>query len=445
MNQRSAVIKGAARLCLLWLCFGPSIFSATTDKPASPTPTPTNGQGAGAPTVILPLKVCVADDAGVRVVVQPLLFNSTLNAVDVIKKKTEDGCYASPPIKLKAGQVYFVAAISDGRIAFSPLTVSPEDKEKPINLTLAKRVDQSSAGIEICANDDGGNPLPIAAITLSDRKAQLTKQEPIDPKCYRVLANASNEYKLSLTTQSVKPSAAISNTTLGILAALLLLPALATLGLTIFLTIRHRTLAPLTAQQATVREIAQAIESLSEDTPAIKKNVEELILRTPPAQTQQSGTDQPGVTGASDTQVPTTDPPVSNPAEQTTTPPEMTEPPPNTPQQKRNVDDAKLKYREFSDGQEVEHFYLMPSGSSTASGMVEDVMVELREQTNGTYVGFRSTVSEGEAMIFPMPKVHFNSETFKALFPKLKQQEYESGTIEPRRAVNTQPKVWKVQ
>jgi cytoskeletal protein RodZ len=445
MKPRSAVIRGTARLCLLWLCFGPLIFSAATGKTAAPAPTPTNGQGAGATILTLPLKVCVNDEAGARVAVQPLLLNSSSNAADVINKKTADGCYASSPVKLKAGQVYFVAAISEGRTAFSPLTVSSGDKEKSVNLTLAKQGGQSSAGIEICANDDGGNPLPIAGITLSDGKAQLTKQEPADSNCYRVLADASNEYNLSLTTQSVKPSAAISNTTLGILAALLLLPALATLGLTVFLTIRHRTLAPLTAQQATVREIVQAVKSLSEDTPAIRKNVEVLVLRTPPAQTQQNTNEQPGETGASDTHVFATDPPPPDLAEQTTTSPERTEPPPNTPQENRNVEDAKLKYKEFSAGQKVEHFYLMPSGSSTASGMVEGARVELLEQNKGTYVGFRSTVNEGEAMIFPMPKVHFNSETFKALFPNLKQTEYESGMIEPRRAVNTQPKVWKVQ
>lgn len=445
MNQCPVAIRGAARLRLLWLCFGLLIISANANPPASLASAQTNDQKDGARTTSLPLKVCVSDDTGERVTVQPLLLNSTSNAADVIKQKTAEGCYASPPIKLKPGQVYFAAAMSEGRIAFSPFTVSLEDKEKSVNLTLSRKGSLSSSGIEICANDDGGNPLPITGITLLGGKAQLTKQQSVNPNCYRVSAVASNEYNLSLTTQSLKPSAALSNTALGILGALLLLANAAALGL-IALFIIPRTLAPLTAQQATVQKMAQAVIDLSADTPVIKQKVEELIRRTPPAAVEQSIDDQSDKTDMSAQHYTATAPHAPNSAEHKTASTAATATPTtDTSQQHRNFDDAKLKYREFSKGQAIEHFYLMPSGSSTASGMVEDACVELREQSNGTYVGFRSTINECEAMIFPMPNAYFSSETFKALFPKLTQQEYESGSIEPRLAVNSHPKVWKVQ
>lgn len=115
------------------------------------------------------------------------------------------------------------------------------------------------------------------------------------------------------------------------------------------------------------------------------------------------------------------------------------------PLQHRQMEDAKIKYSRFSCGEAVEHFYLMPSGSSSASNMVEGAKVELREQSNGTYVAFRSNVTNHEAWVFPMPNMFFSSETFKAVFPALTVEDYESGNIEPQRVVSVQPKLWKVQ
>jgi hypothetical protein len=107
--------------------------------------------------------------------------------------------------------------------------------------------------------------------------------------------------------------------------------------------------------------------------------------------------------------------------------------------------DVKMKYRHFAQGHNVEHFYLMPSGSSSASNMVEDAKVELLEQSKGAYVAFRSGSNHAEAWVFPMPEIHFTPETFKAVFPKLTAQDYETGNIEPLRAVSPKPKLWKVE
>jgi len=445
MNQCPTAIRSATRRLLLRVCFGLFIFSAADGRPVSLVSAQPAGQGATLKRITIPLKVCVSDDEGRRVPVQPLLFNSPSNAVDVVKQRTNDGCYTSPPIKLNVGQVYFVAAMSEGRTAFSPFTVVPDDKEKTVSLKLAKQGGGSSADIEICAKDAHGNPLPITEIAPSSGAAQLTKKEVADPKCYRVSSAASGEYKLSLIAQSASSSpAAFSNNALGILGALLLFAAVAALVLTTFLFIRLRSLAPpLTAQQATVERIARMVDTLSAHIPVIRQRVEARLSATPPAGIQQTVPDQRDGTGASDTRDSVTDPLTLNLSKHTTT--SLAPPSADASRQNRNFDDAKLKYRELSDGQTVEHFYLMPSGASMASAMVEDARIELLEQSNGTYVGFRSTVNEGEAMVFPMPNALFSPEAFKALFPALTAQDYESGNIAPRLAVNTQPGVWKVQ
>jgi hypothetical protein len=77
--------------------------------------------------------------------------------------------------------------------------------------------------------------------------------------------------------------------------------------------------------------------------------------------------------------------------------------------------------------------------------MVEDEKIKLREQDHGTYIAFSSSSNAAEAWVFPLPGYHFTSETFSAVFPDLKAQEYESGNFEPKRAISTEPKLWKIE
>lgn len=442
MNHSPTATRVVARLRLFKLCLGLVILAAVTSHSLSLASTPAKDRGDGAKTVTLPLKVCVLNDARKHVAVQPLLLNSTINASDVIQQETSDGCYKSNPLKLKVGQIYFAAAMFEGSVALSQFTVSPGDKEKSVDLTLVKSGSQGNADIEICASDASGHPLPITNVAALDNLTQLKEQTPNDSNCYRVSAAASNKYQLSLTTQSAR--GILPNTALGLFGAEIIL-TLGALALIVFFVMKfRRLLPPLTAQEATVTKINQAVQGLSVDMRVIKQKVDELIPLVPP-RTQESASDQLDAVGVNETHLPASNTDASRPAESEQPSPATAVRPSSNSQPQLNFDDAKSKYQDLSLGRTVEHFYLMPSGASAASSMVEDAGVELHEQSNGTYVGFRSSVNEHEAMIFPMPNVHFNSETFKALFPELTKPEYESGKIKPRLAVNTQPKVWMVQ
>ena len=103
---------------------------------------------------------------------------------------------------------------------------------------------------------------------------------------------------------------------------------------------------------------------------------------------------------------------------------------------------AQEQYQRFARGESVPHFYLMPSGASAANNMVEDLIVDLHERSNGTYVGFRSSAAEDEAWIFPMPGIHFTAEAFKTVFPDLTAESYENGSFAPRLVVRKAQGRW---
>jgi hypothetical protein len=449
MNLSPAANRSAARRRLRGLCFGLFIFAAVAGQPARFASAQTGAQAAAAQTITLTLKVCVLDDAGKHVAAQPLLFNSPANRSGVISTKTEDECYASPPINLKTGQPYFIVASDGDMKGLSQFTPAPADKDKlkAINVQLTRQDAAGSADIEVCAKDERGDSLPITGVSPAGDQGQLTKKTPADPSCYRVASAASGEYRLSLVAQGTQSQAPalISSNEFRIVGSLLLFISVLALASGAFLLFRFHTLAPLAARQATVEEIARVVQGLSlrfpsTQGPSINQNTD--APRSPISAGIDDAAPDGGGPGAHVTPEP--EPPVpyltkpAAPAARATT---QT----STRRQNSDFDDAKARYRELSGGQQVEHFCLMPSGSSTASGTLEDARIELFEESTGTYVGFNSAAGKGEAFVFPMPNVYFSPDTFKALFPGLSAQDYESGNIEPKVAVNTGLKVWKIQ
>jgi hypothetical protein len=442
MNQRPAPNRSAARLLLLGLCFGLFVPAALGERRALVASAQPPAASQAAQTVRLSLTVCVFDEAGRRVNVQPSLFNSPSNRPDSINQPAGEGCYKNPLITLKPGQVYFLTAVSEGRTAVEELTVAPDEKNKTVELRLAKKGAEQDAQVEICAKDEGGVALPVIEVKPAWKGGVLKRVDAADPNCYRVASARYAEYKLALTTKGAQVPPPVSPTELRIVGSLLALITLVGFVLAAYLLLRLHWLAPLSARRETVEKLDKAVGVLSELTPAIETKVDALhsLVAGLPEKMRQAKV-RPDGTGSADAPAVA---PATPPRHQTMHAEPTQQPPAETPRQKLISEDARRKYKELSSGQTVEHFYLMPSGSSTASGMVEDTKIELVEQSKGSYVGFRSAVKEGEALVFPMPHVHFTQETFKALFPDLTAQDYVSGNIEPRLAVNTQGKVWRV-
>jgi hypothetical protein len=442
MNQRPAPNRSAARRLLLGLCLGLFVLAAAGERAALVASAQSPGPSPAAQKVTLPVTVCVYDDAadGRRVAAPPTLFNSP----SAIKQPTHDGCYTNPAVTLNQGQVYFVAVVSDGRIAYKDFKVEPNEKDKTVGLRLAKNGGEQVAQIELCAKDEGGAALPVMEVKPALEGGVLKRVETVDPNCYRVASAISAEYKLSLTAKGAQGPPPVSPTELRLVGSLLALITLVGLSLAAYLLLRLHWLTPLSARQETIEKLDKAVGVLSELTPAIGMKVDTLHnlvaalpeKMRPPAEVRPDGTGSAGAPAVT----PATSPRHRTIHEETT----PQQPSAETPRQRIISEDARRKYKDLSGGLTVEHFYLMSSGSSTASGMVEDTKIELVEQSKGTYVGFHSAVKEGEAMVFPTPHVHFTQETFKALFPDLTEQDYVSGNIEPRVAVNTQGRVWRV-
>jgi hypothetical protein len=437
MNQRPVPNRSAARRLLLGLF----VLAALYGRTALVVPAQSTAASQAAQAVKLSLTVCVFDEAGRRVNVQPSIFNSPSNRPDSINQPAGEGCYKNPSMTLKPGQVYFLRAVSDGRTAVEELTVGADEKSKTVELRLAKKGAEQVAQVEICANDEGGVALPIIEVKPAWEGGVLKRVDAPDPNCYRVASARSAEYKLALTTKGAQGPPPVSPTELRIVGSLLALITLIGFVFAAYLLLRLHWLAPLSARQETIEKLDSAVGVLSVLTPTIETRVDTIHnlvaalpeKMQPTVKVRTDATDAPAATPATSSRQRTT-------REETT----QQQPTTETPRQTLICEDARRKYKELSDGLTVEHFYLMPSGASTASGMVEDTKIELVEQSKGTYVGFRSAAKESKAMVFPMPHVHFTPETFKTLFPDLTAQDYVSGNINPRMAVNTQGKVWRV-
>lgn len=449
MNLSPAAKRSAARRRLLGLCLVLCAFAAAADWPGRIAAAETDTRPAApARNVTLPLKVCGAP--GAHLPAQPLLFNAPGNR-DVINKKSEDGCYSSDSITLRTGQPYLIVVASEDTNGLSRFTVTPEDdkKLKPITVQLWKQGGAGSAEIEVCAKDGRGDSLPITSVEPAGGQVQLTRKAPAAPGCYRVSSAASGEYRLSLVAQGPQSNTItpLSSGEFRLAGLLLLLVTLSSLALGAYLLKRVYDLAPSVARQATVEEIARTVKGLSSNVPfrqATPASQKVTAPRQPDPQDAADAApdkDSHGARGAN----------VTPESEQTV--PYMSKPA-AVPRAKAHAsarprtsdfDDAKARYKALSGGQPVEHFYLMPSGASSASGTVENPRIELFEESTGTYVGFRSGTNKSEAFVFPMPNGYFSPDTFKALFPALSMQDYESANVDPRLAVNAGDKVWKIQ
>jgi hypothetical protein len=340
--------------------------------------------------------------------------------------------------------MYFVAAAKEDQtaFAFAPLIVRPEDngKEKTISLKLERHTGPDKPTFEICLSDESGAPLSIKKIKQSsDSNIPMEENKPREG-CSRLSVASANEYKLALTVGGVKTNTGPQNSNRLVNAALLIL-AVAACALTAFVLFRLNKLSLNTATQETVGGLSIRVAELELGTTQILNRIPEVCSFKLPETTSGEGqslltgndTGSGGRQGDAREQFPVS-PPASEP----------TAPSTKVDRRDRGRGDAKQRYRSFSQGQSVEHFFVMPSGASSASGMVEDAGVELREQNSGTYVAFHSIDNQDGAWAFPMPGTHFTSDSFRSLFPDLTAEQYEIGNIEPRALVLLEPKLWKL-
>jgi hypothetical protein len=386
------------------------------------------------------IKVCAVDEEGKAVDIQPTLFNSPA------KLNLKDGnCYKAVGVQLDSKQMYFVAAANQDRtsFAFAPLIVQPEDdgQEKVILLKLERNTGPVTPTIEICLSDENGAPLSIKEIKHpSDSKIVKDENKPLED-CSRLSVALANEYKFALTVGGVKTNPDQQNSNRLVNAALLFL-AVASCVLTAFVLIRLNQLPLNIATQETVGSLSNTVAEVKQETEQILDSIPQVCSFKQPETPSAEGQSVPtgNETGAGARQDAHEQSPVSQPAPE----PPATAPSTIVDRQDRSRGDAKQRYRSFSQGQSVEHFFVMPSGASSASGMVEDVGVELREQNSGAYVAFHSIENQDGAWAFPMPGTHFTSESFRSLFPDLTAEQYEIGDIEPRALVLLEPKLWKL-
>jgi hypothetical protein len=406
-------------LCLLaFVLSGSAVHSVSARQPVSVT-----------------LKVCVADESGNPVDVKLTLYNAS-GRID----QKKDGCYKSQKLSLDPDKFYFVAALSDKRGVVAPLPVSlaDEGKEIALPLKLGGPTPAINPAIEVCLKSENNAPVVIKGVLPVDGASFAPENAAAG--CFRVRTVAAPEYKLTLATgAAAPPSGRLRN------VALLLL-ALGYSALTAMLLFKLRKVPTNTATQESVVGLDTKLNELLGKADQVVSTVAKLGSAAPP----------PSSGGAADARKSKTEDLEPHPKELTNKPPQDLPAPPDShapavaafaeavSEEDRSRSVAKQQYRSFSNGEGVEHFYLMPSGASNAANMIEDSWVELREQNNGTYVAFRSRSKENEGWVFPMPNTHFTSETFKALFPELTSDQYDSGNIDPKPVVLLVPKLWKL-
>lgn len=385
------------------------------------------------PTINATIKVCVVDGQGKAVDVKPTLFNSRAKL-----EEKEDQCYKAVGVNLDSKLVYFVAAASEDHstFGFAPLIVRAEDegKEIRISLKLESHKGPDKTTIEICLNSESGTPLLIKnSKQVSD--SDILKAE--NNHCSRLSVASGKDHKLPLTVGDVKDN------TGWLLNTALLFLAVASCALSGLVFLRLRQLPSNTATEETVGSLSTRFENLATETKEIGNRIPQIcsFTRQQTPSDEKQGRPSEKEMGAEGTKVDAHKqrplvPPIAE-ASQTASATTV-----NRQDRGRSV--AKQQYRSFSQGQSVDHFFVMPTGSSSANNMVEDAGVELREQSSGTYVAFHLIENQNRAWAFPMPETHFTSESFRSLFPDLTAEQYEAGDIEPRALVLLESKLWKL-
>lgn len=392
------------------------------------------------------VKVCLKDDAGQIVTDQPkiILSNAPSDAKVNSQSPDNNGCYSSGQIKLDTNKTYIVAALKGDKTDAAVLKLSPGQLQTVVNLTLSNPgAPPPQTGIKLCAQDENQKPVPIKDIALLDSNEIIYKSPGDNGVCPEFQLAAARAYHFKVSMTSAPGSSGLSNFSLLPLLAILLF----TLGL--FLTVwrmsKSRAVHPEVTSNEAVYEI---VESMSDDVAYIKDRVDELTQRdvspegseNAPAQSRSESTEAVDINAADVIE----EEPVNSQGEtgesQSTTSSLVLNP------SLRQMAEARQKYCDFIAGSQVEHFSLMPLGDSSASRMDADAQVKLREQDYGTYIAFCSSDGADEAWVFPRPRLHFTPQNFSAVFPFLTEQDYQSGLIEPRRAVKSmEPKLWKIE
>jgi hypothetical protein len=381
------------------------------------------------------IKVCVADENGPAADVKLTLVNAPGKI-----NRPDGSCYKSNEQQLIPGQVYFILAVAaEQRFAFAPLVVRPSDnrKEIPISLQLQKPNASSTTAIEICLKDNSDLPIPIKDISLSGGNQKSINSSEQD--CSRLIVQQASEYKFTVHGDPVVSTVGSVGFGAGhYLLLLLAIVALGGLGIVFFRVNQLRD----TAKQKGIDQISMDLRNLFQNTSNLEQSITAWRKEGSSTSAKKSERDD-GKFFFDDLDMDELyaqeNPPVLPPADETfATAPE-------TPLTRSGRAYAKQQYSSFSRGEFVDHFSLMPSGSSSAADMVQGAKIALREQKQGTYVAFRSIDNENEAWVFPKPHYDFTPETFGALFPDLTAQQYESGDIDPKTAITTEPKLWKLQ
>jgi hypothetical protein len=398
-----------------------------------------------------PIKVCVKDENGGNVADK--LFITIFNTAAKIdnNKPEKDKCFTSTAGRFDPTKTYFVVAAREDKLGVSAFTLNGEDKNQPpVNVTLKKQSEKADVkSITICAEDKNKNPVQIESISSSVQDADFKPDVDKDKGCAHWQLGAAVEYSLQLVTASASQTPAFFDGIKGIPGLLLLLVMVSLLlSLGIFLTIwRMKNLQEVVMGGRLIGEIHENVRLMSGSVHHIKNKVDEWKTDDSLShETENKGDgDEPEKLATADIDAATAASPASvNSADRVVQEqpvlPEAAEISP-----KRHVAGAKQKYSEFCDGKQVDHFSLMPLGDSSASQLVAEAKVKLREQNFGTYIAFRASEESGEAWVFPQPGLHFTPERFGAVFPNLTEQEYQNGSVEPKRAVNTQPKLWSIE
>jgi len=386
-------------------------------------------------TVKVTLRICVTEQ-GTPIDLRPTLSNSPS------KVKQRDGdCYTTGPINLDPGLMYFVAATKTdlSGFAYKPVIVTPADAGKtiPIDLRVHARDETPNNVFEICLSSNNEQ------VSLADVKAR--DGNPIvvsgtNSRCRQITAASSSDVKLDLVATVTPAGAGSGGRWVGWGVALLLFLSAGGLVLTVSVLSGLRDLTSTTATNKHIEEITGQLAGLEK----ILRD-----LKIPPSPPHVAGEQTPGLPQQGDVSAV----PLANESRDASSLTQPEEKPPHAavssqlePQGSYARQDAivlaREQYQRFARGESVPHFYLMPSGASAASNMVEDLVVELHERSNGTYVGFRTGAAEDEAWIFPMPGIHFTTEAFKPVFPDLTAERYENGSFDPRSVIRKAEGRW---
>ncbi len=388
------------------------------------------------------IRVCVTDEN--EKVTDKLfltLFNTSAR-ID-ITKPDNGNCFLSTSAQFDLAKSYFVAAVKDDKSAFSDFKLKKEDDRQShtINLVLTRPIKNTEVGpiIRICAEDKNKNVVALEGISLSGND-NLRPDFEKNTGCVRAQLTTANEYQLQLVASGEPRTANFFDEVLGAPVPLVLVIISLFLSLGIFLSLqRVKKQQKGLAEPRSIKDISANVDSILSDIIYIRKKIDKFKKVDSPS----TDAAKPPSINEPESSVQTNLPPVTTPDQIVQRPPIQIETPRSALE--RDVAEAKQKYQDFNGGLEIEHLSLMPIGASHASEMVAESRAKLREQDGGSYIAFCSGDGGAEAWIFPLPGLAFSPDAFSAVFPNLTEQDYQSANIEPKKAINQGPKLWKVE